>query len=221
MKYGGHAMGDENLAREFARDIVLLEQTAINPIVVHGGGPQIEAMLKKVGVQSQYAAGLRITDERDAGNRRDGARRLDQQADGRLHQRGRRQGDRVVRQGRQHGGGAQAHAHRGRSRFGHREGGRSRLRRRAGEGRHHRAHADPRPRAHSGAGAGRRRGEWRHLQRQCRHFCRRHRRRAQGQAAPAADRRARRARQVEDSSSRSSPPTRRAASSPTAPSRAA
>ena len=62
VKYGGHAMGDEHLARDFARDIVLLEQAAINPIVVHGGGPQIEAMLKKVGVQSQYAAGLRITD---------------------------------------------------------------------------------------------------------------------------------------------------------------
>jgi acetylglutamate kinase len=62
VKYGGHAMGEEQLARDFARDIVLLEQTAINPIVVHGGGPQIEAMLKKVGVQSQYAAGLRITD---------------------------------------------------------------------------------------------------------------------------------------------------------------
>ncbi len=64
VKYGGHAMGAENVAREFARDIVLLEQTAINPVVVHGGGPQIEAMLKKVGVQSQYAAGLRITDEK-------------------------------------------------------------------------------------------------------------------------------------------------------------
>ncbi len=62
VKYGGHAMGEEHLAREFAKDIVLLEQTAINPVVVHGGGPQIEAMLKKVGVQSQYAAGLRITD---------------------------------------------------------------------------------------------------------------------------------------------------------------
>src|SRR3984885_13680128 len=62
VKYGGHAMGDEHLAPDFARDIVLLEQTAINPIVVHGGEPQIEAMLKKVGVQSQYAAGLRITD---------------------------------------------------------------------------------------------------------------------------------------------------------------
>jgi acetylglutamate kinase len=62
VKYGGHAMGQEHLAREFAKDIVLLEQTAINPVVVHGGGPQIEAMLKRVGVQSQYAAGLRITD---------------------------------------------------------------------------------------------------------------------------------------------------------------
>jgi acetylglutamate kinase len=64
IKYGGHAMGDEAVAREFARDIVLLEQTAINPIVVHGGGPQIEAMLKQVGVQPHYAAGLRITDEK-------------------------------------------------------------------------------------------------------------------------------------------------------------
>jgi acetylglutamate kinase len=64
IKYGGHAMGDEQLAREFARDIVLLEQTAINPIVVHGGGPQIEAMLRKLGVQSQYAGGLRVTDEK-------------------------------------------------------------------------------------------------------------------------------------------------------------
>jgi acetylglutamate kinase len=62
VKYGGHAMGAEDLAREFARDIVLLEQTAINPVVVHGGGPQIEAMLKQVGVEPHYAAGLRITD---------------------------------------------------------------------------------------------------------------------------------------------------------------
>ncbi len=62
VKYGGHAMGQEQMARDFARDIVLLEQTAINPVVVHGGGPQIEAMLKRVGVQSQFEAGLRITD---------------------------------------------------------------------------------------------------------------------------------------------------------------
>src|SRR5213596_3373482 len=62
IKYGGHAMGAEDTAKSFARDIVLLEQTAINPVVVHGGGPQINAMLKKAGVVSQFAAGLRITD---------------------------------------------------------------------------------------------------------------------------------------------------------------
>jgi acetylglutamate kinase len=62
IKYGGHAMGDEAMAREFARDVVLLEQTAINPVVVHGGGPQIQAMLTKLGIKSEFAAGLRITD---------------------------------------------------------------------------------------------------------------------------------------------------------------
>jgi acetylglutamate kinase len=63
VKYGGHAMGDEQTARDFARDVVLLEQTAINPVVVHGGGPQIQAMLTKLGIKSEFAAGLRITDE--------------------------------------------------------------------------------------------------------------------------------------------------------------
>jgi acetylglutamate kinase len=62
VKYGGHAMGDEETARAFARDIVLLEQTAINPVVVHGGGPQIAGMLKRLGIKSEFAAGLRITD---------------------------------------------------------------------------------------------------------------------------------------------------------------
>jgi acetylglutamate kinase len=64
VKYGGHAMGEEDTARSFARDIVLLEQTAINPVVVHGGGPQIAAMLTKLGIKSEFAAGLRITDEK-------------------------------------------------------------------------------------------------------------------------------------------------------------
>ncbi|MDI3470215.1 MAG: N-acetylglutamate kinase [Pseudolabrys sp.] len=64
VKYGGHAMGDEETARRFARDIVLLEQTAINPVVVHGGGPQIGDMLKKLGIKSEFAGGLRITDEK-------------------------------------------------------------------------------------------------------------------------------------------------------------
>ncbi|MBN8979798.1 MAG: acetylglutamate kinase [Pseudomonadota bacterium] len=62
IKYGGHAMGEEEMARQFARDIVLLEQTAINPVVVHGGGPQIAAMLTRLGIKSEFAAGLRITD---------------------------------------------------------------------------------------------------------------------------------------------------------------
>src|SRR5438093_9019898 len=62
IKYGGHAMGAEETAKAFARDIVLMEQTAINPVVVHGGGPQIGEMLKRLGIQSQFAAGLRITD---------------------------------------------------------------------------------------------------------------------------------------------------------------
>src|SRR5438874_7049935 len=62
VKYGGHAMGEEELAKSFGRDIVLMEQTAINPVVVHGGGPQIGDMLKRLGIKSEFAAGLRITD---------------------------------------------------------------------------------------------------------------------------------------------------------------
>ncbi len=62
VKYGGHAMGEEELAKSFARDIVLMEQTAINPVVVHGGGPQIGEMLNRLGIKSEFAAGLRITD---------------------------------------------------------------------------------------------------------------------------------------------------------------
>jgi len=63
VKYGGHAMGDEATAKSFARDIVLMEQTAINPVVVHGGGPQIGNMLKRLGIKSEFAGGLRITDK--------------------------------------------------------------------------------------------------------------------------------------------------------------
>jgi acetylglutamate kinase len=63
VKYGGHAMGDEPVARDFARDMVMLEQSGVNPVVVHGGGPQIGAMLKKLGIKSEFAAGLRITDK--------------------------------------------------------------------------------------------------------------------------------------------------------------
>ena len=62
VKYGGHAMGDEHLLREFARDIVMLKISGIHPIVVHGGGPQIGAMLEKLGIKSEFQQGLRVTD---------------------------------------------------------------------------------------------------------------------------------------------------------------
>ena len=63
VKYGGHAMGDDSVARDFSRDMVLLEQSGVNPVVVHGGGPQIGAMLKKLGIASQFLDGLRVTDK--------------------------------------------------------------------------------------------------------------------------------------------------------------
>ena len=163
VKYGGHAMGAEHLAREFARDIVLLEQTAINPIVVHGGGPQIEAMLKKLGVQSHYEAGLRITDDETlevvemvlAGL-------INKQMVGYINAAGGKavglcgkDGNMVVA--------------RKLTRtvvdpdFTYRAHGRSRFRRRARQGRRHRADANSRPRADPSAGAGLRRRQWRHL----------------------------------------------------------
>lgn len=66
IKYGGHAMGDPALAMDFAEDVVLLKAVGINPIVVHGGGPQIGAMLKKLGVESSFVDGLRVTDAETA-----------------------------------------------------------------------------------------------------------------------------------------------------------
>ena len=62
VKYGGHAMGDEGLAAKFGRDIALLKQVGVNPVVVHGGGPQINAMLKRLAIQSTFVDGLRVTD---------------------------------------------------------------------------------------------------------------------------------------------------------------
>ena len=64
IKYGGHAMGDPRLAEIFARDVVLVKQVGINPIVVHGGGPQIGDMLKRLRIESQFVDGLRVTDRR-------------------------------------------------------------------------------------------------------------------------------------------------------------
>jgi acetylglutamate kinase len=62
VKYGGHAMGEEELFHRFARDIVLLKQVGINPVVVHGGGPQIGRMLERLKIQSSFIQGLRVTD---------------------------------------------------------------------------------------------------------------------------------------------------------------
>ncbi len=62
VKYGGHAMGSEHLLREFARDIVMLKLSGLHPIVVHGGGPQIGAMLERLNIKSEFQQGLRVTD---------------------------------------------------------------------------------------------------------------------------------------------------------------
>jgi acetylglutamate kinase len=62
VKYGGHAMGDPELSRDFARDIVLLKQAGVNPVVVHGGGPQIGKLLERLNIKSEFKGGLRVTD---------------------------------------------------------------------------------------------------------------------------------------------------------------
>jgi acetylglutamate kinase len=67
IKYGGHAMGDSSLAASFAKDIVLLKHAGIDPIVVHGGGPQIGAMLERLAVKSEFIDGLRVTDKETVG----------------------------------------------------------------------------------------------------------------------------------------------------------
>jgi acetylglutamate kinase len=63
VKYGGNAMGEEGVAEHFAQDIVLMRQTGIEPVVVHGGGPQIGAMLKRLEIKSSFIDGLRVTDQ--------------------------------------------------------------------------------------------------------------------------------------------------------------
>ena len=63
IKYGGHAMTDEELKRSFALDMVLLKYVGINPVIVHGGGPQIGDLLKKINIKSEFVGGMRITDE--------------------------------------------------------------------------------------------------------------------------------------------------------------
>lgn len=67
IKYGGHAMGDEKLAELFAKDIVLLKHIGIHPVIVHGGGPQIGAMLDRMKIKSEFIDGLRVTDKETVG----------------------------------------------------------------------------------------------------------------------------------------------------------
>ena len=62
IKYGGNAMVDEQLKSSFAKDIVLLKQVGVNPVVVHGGGPQIGKMLESIGKESKFVDGMRVTD---------------------------------------------------------------------------------------------------------------------------------------------------------------
>ena len=62
VKYGGHAMTDEALRHSFARDMVLLKCVGVHPVIVHGGGPQIDATMKRMGIEAQFVAGLRVTD---------------------------------------------------------------------------------------------------------------------------------------------------------------
>ena len=63
MKYGGNAMTDERLKRSFAHDVVMLKLVGINPVVVHGGGPQIESALSRLGKQGTFIQGMRVTDD--------------------------------------------------------------------------------------------------------------------------------------------------------------
>jgi acetylglutamate kinase len=63
VKFGGHAMGEPQLSADFAQDVVLLKQSGVNPIVVHGGGPQIAGMLKRLQLKSEFVNGLRVTDK--------------------------------------------------------------------------------------------------------------------------------------------------------------
>ena len=62
IKYGGHAMADEHLKRQFALDVILLKQIGINPVIVHGGGPQINSLLDRLGIKPSYVQGMRVTD---------------------------------------------------------------------------------------------------------------------------------------------------------------
>jgi acetylglutamate kinase len=84
VKYGGHAMGDASLGKAFAQDIALLKQSGVNPVVVHGGGPQIGSMLEQDGDRVEIRGRLARHRQGDRRDRRDGSGRLDQQGNRRI-----------------------------------------------------------------------------------------------------------------------------------------
>ena len=80
VKFGGNAMGDDDAMAEFARDIVLMRQVGVNPVVVHGGGPMINDMLAKLGIKSEFVRGKRVTDKATVRSGRDDPVRPGEQA---------------------------------------------------------------------------------------------------------------------------------------------
>ena len=135
VKFGGNAMTDDVLKSDFARDVVLLKLVGMNPVVVHGGGPQIETALARLGMKGTFVQGMRVTDCGDHGRGRDGARRPGEQGSRRTDQPGGRQGRRPHRAGRRVHPRAQdaASRHQGERRGRSRPGGRNRRHRPRGD----------------------------------------------------------------------------------------
>ena len=190
------------LGQAFARDIALLKQSGVNPIVVHGGGPQIGAMLTKMGIESKFEGGLRVTDQKTveivemvlAGSiNKEIVALINAEGEWAIGLCG-KDGNMVFAE--------KAHKTFKDPDFEHRARARPRLRRRAGRSRPHAA----RPAGPLGDDPGDRAGGARprrpHLQHQRRHVRRRHRRRAKGLAPAVPDRRAGRARQGQEADRR-------------------
>ena len=194
VKFGGHAMGDADLAAAFAQDIVLLKQSGVNPIVVHGGGPQIAGMLKRLQLKSEFVHGLRVTDKPTV-------EVVEMVLAGLINK------DIVTAINRQGGkavgiSGKDANLMIARKitempdpRVEPDAGGRHRLRRRPGRGQPAHRRGDLRLRPDPGHRPGRHQPRGRDAQHQRRHVRQRARRAHEGQAPAAADRRRRRARQ--------------------------
>ena len=217
IKYGGNAMTEPALKAGFARDVVMLKLVGMNPVIVHGGGPQIGDLLKKMGIQQRVPPGdarhRRQGDERG----RDGAGRA-QPGDRRAHQPARRQGGRPDRAGRRVHPRAQDAAE---ERDQPRRIRRHRARRRDRADRSGAHPAARFARLHPGDRADRRRRRRRGVQHQCRPRRRQARRNAEGREAGADDQHGRRARQGRQPADRAHGAARSRRCSPTARSTAA